>query len=72
MEVLLSQDGTRYLELHGQQTLKGRNYNQIVEEFVKQEVCNAANVWISRFPRTLLLCMIIVIVLNQLLTADGR
>ncbi|XP_071653962.1 transferrin isoform X1 [Temnothorax longispinosus] len=60
-------DGTRYLELHGQQILKGRNYDQIVEEFVKQESCSAADAWISRFPKSLLLCMIIVFILDRLL-----
>lgn len=67
MEVSLSQDGTRYLELHGHQTLKGRNYDEIVEEFMKQEACSAADTWISHFPKALLLCLIIVFVLDRLL-----
>ncbi|XP_011156703.1 transferrin [Solenopsis invicta] len=61
-------DGTRYLELHGHQTLKGRNYDQIVEEFMKQEVCSsAASAWITQLPETLFVYMLVIVVLNQLL-----
>ncbi|XP_018340131.1 PREDICTED: transferrin isoform X2 [Trachymyrmex septentrionalis] len=61
-------DGTRYLQLHGHQTLKGRNYDQIVEELVKQEICNAASAWISRPEKFILfLYMIIIFALNRLL-----
>ncbi|XP_011641592.1 serotransferrin isoform X1 [Pogonomyrmex barbatus] len=60
-------DGTRYLELHGLQTLKGRNYDQIVEQFVKKEICSSASTWIPHFSGTLLLYTIVVIGLNRLL-----
>ncbi|XP_036151373.1 transferrin isoform X2 [Monomorium pharaonis] len=60
-------EGTRYLELHGHQTLKGRNYNQIVEEFMKQEACNATNRRISPLSETFFLCIIVIFILDQLL-----
>ncbi|XP_018392136.1 PREDICTED: transferrin [Cyphomyrmex costatus] len=60
-------DGTRYLQLYGHQTLKGRNYDQIVEEFIKQEICSAASTCISR-SEILFLYMIIMIVLIRLLS----
>ncbi|XP_018049923.1 PREDICTED: transferrin [Atta colombica] len=59
-------DGTRYLQLYGHQTLKGRSYDEIIEEFVKQEICNAASAWISR-PEILFPYMIIIFTLNKLL-----
>ncbi|KAM0730836.1 Transferrin [Formica fusca] len=55
---------TRHLELHGHQVLRGRNYDEIVEDFVKQEVCSAASTWISHFQGIVSLCMIVVIILN--------
>ncbi|KAL0113854.1 hypothetical protein PUN28_011293 [Cardiocondyla obscurior] len=55
-------DGTRYLELYGHQTLKGRSYDQIVEEFIRQNTCSVANIWV--FSRTLFLCTIIFFILD--------
>lgn len=63
----LSQDGTRNLQLHGHQVLRERNYDEIVENFTKQEVCSAASTWMSHFLGTVSLCIIVVIILNRLL-----
>jgi len=60
---LLSQDGTRYLQLYGHQTLKGRSYDQIVEEFIKQEAYSVASARISHLE-ILFLYIVVILVLN--------
>lgn len=54
-------DGTRHLELHGHQVLRGHNYDEIVENFMKQEVCSAASTWISHFLGTVFSCINVVV-----------
>ncbi|GAB1859923.1 Transferrin [Camponotus japonicus] len=56
-------NGTHHLELDGRQVLNGFNYNEIVENFVKQKVCSVASTWIS-FLGTVSLCIIVVIILS--------
>ncbi|XP_011704440.1 PREDICTED: transferrin [Wasmannia auropunctata] len=58
-------DGTRYLQLHGHQTLKGRSYDEIVEELVQQEACSTANAWMS--DSEVLFLSIVIFVLSRLL-----
>ncbi|XP_072760002.1 transferrin isoform X2 [Anoplolepis gracilipes] len=57
-------DDTRHLELHGRQVLRGRNYDEIVEEFMNQEVCSAASTWLSHFLVSFSLNIIVVIILS--------
>ncbi|XP_067210522.1 transferrin isoform X2 [Linepithema humile] len=57
-------DGTRYIELHGHQTVQGRNYDEVVEDIINQSACNAAHAWLTHFP--LVLCIVVVFLYRSL------